>query len=107
MECHVSLPLPDPVRGRCPAAGRLCAFADTAEPKATGSVAYRQHSMSAMAEHMAALKVVLIDQPALLGEAGVHAAAIAGVAVHPRHVPQGRQYRRYLGAGSRRVGPAG
>ena len=54
------------------------AFADTAEPKATGSVAYRQHSMSAMAEHMAALKVVLIDQPALLGEAGVHAAAIAG-----------------------------
>ena len=54
------------------------AFADTAEPKATGSVAYRQHSMSAMAEHMAALKVVLIDQPALIGEAGVHAAAIAG-----------------------------
>ena len=29
------------------------ALADTGGPQATGSVAYRQHSMSAMAEHMA------------------------------------------------------
>ena len=33
--------------------------------------------MSAMAEHMAALKVVLTEQPSLIGEVGAHAAAIA------------------------------
>ena len=50
------------------------ALADT---HATGSVAYRQHSMNAMAEHMAALKVALTEQPSLIGEVGAHAAAIA------------------------------
>ena len=53
------------------------ALADTGGPQATGSVAYRQHSMSAMAEHMAALKVVLTEEPGLMGEVGAHAAAIA------------------------------
>ncbi len=48
-----------------------------ADTQATGSVAYRQHSMTAMAEHMAALKVALTEQPQLIVEVGAHASAIA------------------------------
>jgi cytochrome c556 len=60
-----------------PAAALLLGGVALADTHATGRVAYRQHSMSAMAEHMAALKVALTEQPDLIPEVGAHAAAIA------------------------------
>ena len=52
------------------------------EPKATGIVAVRQATMKANGAHMAAIKAILTEDPALIDQVEFHAEAIEAAAGH-------------------------
>lgn len=52
------------------------------EPKATGIVAVRQATMKANGDHMAAIKAILTEDPALVDQVEFHAVAIEAAAEH-------------------------
>ncbi|MFZ1428890.1 MAG: hypothetical protein WAS21_19200 [Geminicoccaceae bacterium] len=87
--------------------GSLFGGSAVANTQATGSVAYRQHSMTSMAEHMATLKLVLTEQPRLIVEVGADAAAIAATsAFTPGNFPKDDSLRQQC-CTTQRAGPAG
>lgn len=72
------------------AVAALAAFAAVAQEKASGVVAYRQHTMRAQDEHMKAIRILLTDYPQLLKQVHVHADAIADAYDHaPAMFPKG------------------
>ena len=52
------------------------------QPKATGIVAVRQATMKANGAHMAAIKAILTEDPALIDQVEFHAEAIEAAAEH-------------------------